>query len=88
MLHVFTHLAIDRADLLHPTPTIGVLQLQDFLQGPVEVVGNEGYLLLELFQGVAYDSPDAATSTSTSNSVAHDGHVAGMRLWPFSLMRR
>ena len=65
--HLLAEMAIDRADLLDPPAPIGVLQVEDLVQRPVKVVGDEGYLLLELFEGVAYDSPGALISTSTSN---------------------
>jgi hypothetical protein len=52
-LGVCTQAAVDIADLLHPAPSVGVLELQDLAQGPMEVVSNEGYLLVELVKGVA-----------------------------------
>jgi hypothetical protein len=44
---------VDRRDLLHPAPTLGMFQIHDPLQRPVEVEGDEGYLLVERFEGVA-----------------------------------
>jgi hypothetical protein len=37
---------VDRGDLFNPAPSIGVLQVQNILWRPVEVVGDEGYLLV------------------------------------------
>jgi hypothetical protein len=34
-----------------------MFHFQNILQRPVKVVGNVGYLLIQLFEGVAYDSP-------------------------------
>jgi hypothetical protein len=43
-----------------------VFQCQDIRQGPVKVVGQVGYLLVQAFERVAYDSPPRlAKSTST-----------------------
>lgn len=79
-LQFLSQLAVDLVDLLDPLPSVEVLQLQDVPQGPVKVVGDERYLLLELCQGVAGDSPNGLGSTSTSKYVEQDGHRAGMRL--------
>lgn len=32
--------------------------------GPVEVIGDIGYLLVQAIQGVAYDPPNSVRSTS------------------------
>ena len=79
---------IDCADLFDEAASVTVLEFHDFLQRPVKVVGQEGYLLVELFEGVAYDSPGAPPSVSSSKRVEHDGHVASTRVCPFSLTRR
>jgi len=86
--HPFLQAPVDGADLLGPVAAIAVLQLEDVRERPVEVVGDEGYLLVELFEGVANNSPGASDSRSSSKRVAHDGHVAATRVWAFSLMRR
>jgi hypothetical protein len=44
---------IDRRNLLRPTPALGVFQVQDRFVRPVEVIGDEGYLLVERLEGVA-----------------------------------
>ena len=49
-----------------------MLQLQDARQRPVEVVGDVGYLLVELVEGVAYDSP---VGTSASKLLPQEGQV-------------
>jgi hypothetical protein len=37
----------------HPAPAIRVLEVHDDVEGPVEMVGDEGYLLVQRFEGVA-----------------------------------
>ena len=86
-LRFLAQTSVDAADLLDPAAPIVVLQLQNLRERPMEVVGDEGYLLLELLEGVAYDPP-SSLRTSTSNSEEHDGHTAATRLCPFSLIRR
>ena len=44
---------IDSGDLLHPTAPFSMLQGHDLIVWPVEVIGDEGYLLVECFEGVA-----------------------------------
>ena len=55
------NLPVDLADLAHPLAALGVLQVEHRVTRPVEVVGDEGYLLAEAVEGVAYDSPAGAT---------------------------
>jgi hypothetical protein len=38
-------------------PTFGVLECEHLFSRPMHVIGDEGYLLAEAFEGVAYDSP-------------------------------
>lgn len=58
--------AIDPGNLLHPALSLGVFERQDFLKWPMEVIGDVGYLLVQAFKGVAYDSPPRS-ARSTSN---------------------
>jgi hypothetical protein len=51
----------------------------------MKMVRDVGYLLLELFEGVAYDSPDGRKSTS--KVVLQDGQVTVIFEVPGSLMR-
>jgi len=44
---------IDGRNLVDPTPAISVLEIEDRVRRPVEVIGNEGYLLEERVKGVA-----------------------------------
>lgn len=45
---------------------------------PMEVVGDEGYLLVKSIEWVANYSPSDADATSTSNLCSHFGHTALM----------
>jgi hypothetical protein len=47
------HPLIDCRDLFHPTPSIFMLQCHYFPMRPVKVIGDEGYLLDQLLEGVA-----------------------------------
>ncbi|MGB4677906.1 MAG: hypothetical protein WBH90_14380, partial [Aggregatilineales bacterium] len=49
----FIHPPVDGRNLLHPLPPVAVLHRQDRLRAPVEVIGDEGYLLDKLVEGVA-----------------------------------
>ena len=78
--------AVDIGDLLHPLLALVVLQFQDRVERPVEVIGQIGYLLLQAAEGVAYNPPSSARSTSCF--VWHAGQVTVMVVLPSSLMRR
>ena len=51
------HFLIDLANLFAPANPFPVRHLKNVTFGPVEVIGDEGYLLIEPFEGVASDSP-------------------------------
>jgi hypothetical protein len=53
LLPTLVHAPVDGRNLLDPTPPLGVLQVEERVRRPVEVVGDEGYLLVELLEGVA-----------------------------------
>jgi len=40
-------------DLAHPATALGVLHREDLGVGPVEVVSDKGYLLVDRVEGVA-----------------------------------
>jgi len=86
LLAQLTQLGVDLGDLLHPLAALSVFQFEDLLERPVEVIGDVGYLLVQLLEGVAAYSPRQLSSTS--KTWLHSGHVAGTALLPFSLMRR
>ena len=62
----FGYFLIDLSDLLGPLAAVLVLHLQDFFERPMEIVGDVSYLLLQLLEGVAYNSPGLPMSTSNS----------------------
>jgi hypothetical protein len=43
-----------------------MLQLENLFERPVKMVGDVGYLLMELIEGVAYDPPVAALPVAAS----------------------
>jgi hypothetical protein len=44
---------IDAGNFLDPAAAVSVVQRQDAFSGPVEVVSDEGYLLIQQLKGVA-----------------------------------
>ena len=79
------HALMNRRDLLDPAPALGVLQVEDFLAGPVEVISDEGYLLLQRLEGVA-DYPPSPFS-STSKACSQRGQHACTVAFPIRLIR-
>jgi hypothetical protein len=63
----FIETAVDAGNLLHPAPSLPVLEIQDVVQRPMKVIGDVGYLLVQVVEGVAYDSPPRL-ARSTSNA--------------------
>lgn len=76
---------IDGGNFFDPEAAVFVFQVQDSLQGPVQVIGYEGYLLIQRFEGVAYNPPSACISTW--NACEHSGHTAPRLALPLRLMR-
>jgi hypothetical protein len=44
---------VNRRDFLHPTPPLGMFEIENLRQRPVKVKGDEGYLLIQRREGVA-----------------------------------
>jgi hypothetical protein len=44
---------IDLRNFFHPSPSLVVIEIQNAFRRPVEVIRNEGYLLVEQRKGVA-----------------------------------
>ena len=63
----------------------GVFQIQNRFRCPVKVIGDERYLLIQRLEGVAYNPPTPASSTS--NSAAHLGQTVSILGFPLRLMR-
>ncbi len=55
---------VDLGNFLHPLPPIIMLHLEYVIERPVKVVGDVGYLLEEVLEGVAFYSPGLPISTS------------------------
>jgi hypothetical protein len=49
----FAHALVDAGYLLHPPPTLAMFQVENLVRRPVEVIGDEGYLLVQRLEGVA-----------------------------------
>lgn len=72
--------------LPHPQPPIPVFHPKKILMLPMQIVREVGYLLVNPFEGVAYDPPRREISTSIG--VEHSGHVTGTSVLPCSLIWR
>jgi len=51
---LIVQLPIDTRDLLTPPATFAVFGVHQLVLRPVEVIGNEGHLLVELLEGIAH----------------------------------
>src|SRR5689334_25408176 len=61
-------LSVDARDLLTPAPAFAVFGIHQLFLRPVEVVSDEGHLLVELLEGIARQtSPRLWSSTSISS---------------------
>jgi len=49
----FVQTTIDGRNLFNPTPPLGVFQVHHRVGLPVKVISDEGYLLVERFEGIA-----------------------------------
>ena len=64
---------IDGRNLLDPAPPVRVLEREHRIRRPVKVVRDEGYLPVDLVQGIA-DYPPAACASAVK-LCWHDGHL-------------
>lgn len=55
---------VDLCNLSSPPTPLPMFHVQQPLVGPVEMVGDVGYLLVKPVEGVAYNSPGGSGSTS------------------------
>jgi len=72
-------------NLFHPAPPLGVFEREQLLVRPVEVISDVGYLLVNLGEGVAYDSPKC--SGAASKRCWHCGQTTRGAAAPLLLMR-
>ena len=77
---------VDGRNFVDEALPVAVRQVQNGFERPVEVVGDEGYLLVQAVEGVAYDPP--AGVVSSSNVLLQCGQVTVCALVPSELMRR
>ena len=83
----FIEPAIDISNFFDPPLPFGVFEIENLSQGPVKVISDIGYLLVQAFEGVAYDCPPRFAKSS-SKVVLHSGQVRDRVVRPSSLMRR
>lgn len=87
MLASLVQAAVDLGNLLHPSPPLWMFQLQDIIQRPVKVIRNVGYLLMQAFERVAYNTPPRR-ARSTSSSLLQCGQAIVRVVLPVSLIWR
>lgn len=87
LLAGFVNLFVDVRDLFDPDLPLSMLHGQDVFNGPMEVIGDVRYLLVDALQGVADYSPK---SVPKSNSYVwlQDGHFVFTEAVPSSFTRR
>jgi len=49
----FIHALINGRNLFHPSTPVGMFEIQNDVGRPVEVISDEGYLLVQRLEGVA-----------------------------------
>ena len=76
---------VNLVEFLNPAAAFSVLERHELFVGPVEVIGEIGYLLVELSEGVAYDFP--RPSGSTSNPFSQCGQTTFSTDAPLPLIR-
>jgi hypothetical protein len=59
----FVHALIDGRDFFNPASAVGMFQVENCFGRPVKVIGDEGYLLVQRLEGVAYNPPTPFNST-------------------------
>src|SRR5580692_4038477 len=77
---------INSRDFTDPALSFAVVQGHNLLIRPMQVIRDEGYLLVQQLRGVARQPPRLLISTS--NFASQTGHATPTRLCPFSLIWR
>src|SRR3954452_3861942 len=80
--------AVDAADLVDELTAKWMLEVEDLVEGPMEVISHVRDLLVEAFDRVRQDPPRPAPPMSTENSCWQAGHATAARVVPSWLMRR
>lgn len=81
----FVDALIQARDFTHPTSSVRVLERENALLVPMEVVSDEGYLLEDRVEGVASNPP--RPPTSAWNSCSHFGQLTVNRSGSSALIR-
>ena len=79
---------VDPADVVDVHHTVGVFQVEQGVQRPVQVVGEVRDLLLQAVGRVRDYSPRRLPDRSRVNSWLQAGQVTAARVWPSALTRR
>ena len=87
LLLLLVQAAVDRRDLVDEALPVRVLEREDLVERPVEVVGHVRDLLVEPFGCVRQDPPRRSPAISTVNSWLHAGQVTAAWLMPSWLTR-
>jgi hypothetical protein len=74
------HACVDPRDLVGPPSALGVLEVEQVVEGPVEVVGDVRDLLVQPVDRVRRYSPRRPPATSTAKSVPQEGQVTAARV--------
>jgi hypothetical protein len=77
--------SMNLVDLLHPSAAFPMLQGEQLIVLPVKMIGETGYLLVKLSEGVANHFP--SLSGSTSNPFSQKGQTTFIAEVPLPLIR-
>ncbi|GAA3638679.1 hypothetical protein GCM10022236_46350 [Microlunatus ginsengisoli] len=79
---------VEGTDLADEPLSLGVLEVEDLLTGPVQVVGDVRDLFVQTIGRVRQDSPRRPPETSTAKWWSQEGQVTVARVWPSVFTRR
>src|SRR3954471_18066569 len=88
LLLLLVQSAVDRGDLADEALTVRVLELEDRVEGPMQVVSHVRDLFIEPVGRVRQDPPRRSPAISTVNSWLHAGQVTAAWLVPSWLTLR
>src|SRR4030095_942496 len=84
----FSRLFLDLLEGGEEAPSVGVLEVEDFRQRPMEAGGDVRDLVEQVAGRVRQDPPGASPATSTVKAWLHDGQVTAAWVCPSWLIRR
>src|SRR5690242_18914111 len=82
------HPGVDPGDLGDVGQPVGVFEVEDVVEGPVQVVGDVRDFLVQPVGRVRHDSPRRPPATSTTKLWPHSGQATPALVWPSLLTRR